>query len=65
MMLSTEAVHTKIFGFWLCDSIYSLIALISSFTFLNDPRRILFDVSWENQDSTIFNQELEVGVKCR
>ena len=35
------------------------------FTFLNEPRRILFDVISENQRSIIFSHELEVGIKCK
>lgn len=42
-----------------------MMAAINALTLGKVPRRILLSVISRNQRSTMFNHELEVGMKCK
>ena len=62
-MSEAFAVQMKGLGFWLCLSMYLPIAMISSSTSRKTPRRRRFCVRSRKKRSTMFSQELLVGVK--
>jgi hypothetical protein len=64
-MRSAVAVQVKMRGFWLCPARYASMAAISSGTLAKLPRRMRLSVISRNHRYTMFNQELEVGMKCR
>src|SRR6478672_21374 len=64
-MSATVAFQMNGFGLLFQCSAQTVIASVRSATEVNTPRRKRLSVSSLNQRSTRFNQELEVGVKCR